>query len=263
MHAVLKLKCFPVGMELFPAIDRKQFDHIKSVIDECDYYLLIIGARYGSMDNKGISYTEKEYNYAVRKGIPVIAFLHSDIQSLPLGKTDDDKVLREKLEKFRNKVKKGRLVRFWKSADDLEANVISSLVDVFEKQPRNGWMKSTLGANGDLQNDIGILNKINTKNKNEIKRLKADLKKKDKVYNNLETSYKDSQQKINHLEEQIRNNIEHIKALETDLIKYKNPVLTVESKSQPQTESFSVNGVSFKMIHVEGGTFMMGANEDD
>ena len=59
MQAVLKLKCFPVGMELFPAIDKKQFDHIKSVIDECDYYLLIIGTRYGSMDRKGVSYTEK------------------------------------------------------------------------------------------------------------------------------------------------------------------------------------------------------------
>ena len=36
MRAVLQLKCFPAGMELFPAVDKKQFDYIKSEIDECD-----------------------------------------------------------------------------------------------------------------------------------------------------------------------------------------------------------------------------------
>lgn len=38
------------------------------MIDECDFYLLVIGARYGSIDEEtGISYTEKEYNYAKLK----------------------------------------------------------------------------------------------------------------------------------------------------------------------------------------------------
>ena len=32
---------------------------------------------------------------------------------------------------------------------------------------------------------------------------------------------------------------------------------------QPQTETFTVNGVSFTMVAVEGGSFMMGASDDD
>ncbi len=32
---------------------------------------------------------------------------------------------------------------------------------------------------------------------------------------------------------------------------------------EPQTETFTVNGVSFKMVAVEGGTFIMGVNTDD
>ena len=32
---------------------------------------------------------------------------------------------------------------------------------------------------------------------------------------------------------------------------------------EPVTETFTVNGVSFKMVAVEGGTFMMGASDDD
>lgn len=55
-------------MELFPAIDEDQFEFIKKVIDDCDYYLLIIGGRYGSLSDEGVSYTELEYQYAVSKG---------------------------------------------------------------------------------------------------------------------------------------------------------------------------------------------------
>jgi hypothetical protein len=39
----------PAGMELFPATDQKQLEFIKRVIDRCDYYVVIIGGRYGSL----------------------------------------------------------------------------------------------------------------------------------------------------------------------------------------------------------------------
>ena len=43
------------------------------MIDECDFYLLVIGGRYGSIDGETeMSYTEKEYNYAKIKGISVL-----------------------------------------------------------------------------------------------------------------------------------------------------------------------------------------------
>ena len=169
MRAVLQLKCFPAGMELFPAVDKNQFDYIKSEIDECDYYLLIIGARYGSMDKDGVSYTEKEYNYAVRKKIPVIAFLHNDIKSIPLGKADTDKELIEKLEKFRKKVQKGRLVNYWTNPDDLKAKVISSLPMAFTVQPRTGWIKANTVTSGFLQDLVTDLKK-------EINEIKATKK---------------------------------------------------------------------------------------
>lgn len=66
---LLSVDCIPVGMEEFPATDEAQFDFIKKIIDESDYYLLIIGGRYGTVDDEGISFTEKEYSYAVSKNI--------------------------------------------------------------------------------------------------------------------------------------------------------------------------------------------------
>ena len=39
--ALLKLKCFPVGMELFPSTDDDTWDFIKRQIAASDYYLLV------------------------------------------------------------------------------------------------------------------------------------------------------------------------------------------------------------------------------
>lgn len=65
MQTLLEMDCIPSGMEFFPASDEETFDFIKTVIDSCDYYVLIVAARYGSVAPDGISYTEKEYDYAL------------------------------------------------------------------------------------------------------------------------------------------------------------------------------------------------------
>ena len=113
----------PVGMEAFPAADEEQFDFIKTVINECDYYLLIIAGRYGSEAPDGKSYTEKEYQYAIEKDIPVLIFIHDDRDSLPVSKTDNDQQKKEKLEKFIEIVSTNRVRKSWNTADALKLSV--------------------------------------------------------------------------------------------------------------------------------------------
>ena len=67
MQALLELRCIPAGMELFPAANETQWDLIRKVIDDCDYYIVVIGGRYGSIGPDGLSYTEMEYRYALEK----------------------------------------------------------------------------------------------------------------------------------------------------------------------------------------------------
>lgn len=60
IHAILTMNQFPVGMEMFSAADDDQWQIIKEAIDSSDYYILIIGNRYGSIEETtGVSYTEK------------------------------------------------------------------------------------------------------------------------------------------------------------------------------------------------------------
>lgn len=184
MQTLMSLDCIPAGMELFPAMDEEQFEFIKRIIDDCDYYLLIVGARYGSMDENGVSYTEKEYDYAVSKGIPVIAFLHHDISSLPMNKTDLDEELRKKLEAFRKKVETGRLVQFWKNADDLNAKVAVSLPKTIKMFPRIGWVRANLQSNAESLQEINQLQK-------EISELREFKAKQDLDLDILENNLKD------------------------------------------------------------------------
>ncbi len=81
LRGLLETDCIPIGMELFPPTDEAQWQYIKRVINQCDYYLLILAGRYGSIDpDTGLSYTEKEYMYAEALGKPILAFLRTPCQ---------------------------------------------------------------------------------------------------------------------------------------------------------------------------------------
>lgn len=168
IQTIMELDCIPAGMEIFPAIDEEQFEFIKKVIDDCDYYLLIIGGRYGTLSEEGISYTEMEYDYAINKGTKVIAFIHSNPDQIPIGKSEKNSELREKLEKFRAKVSTNRLVKFWKKADELPGLVALSLSKTIKTYPATGWVRSDSIGDTNILMELNDLRKENIKLKDKI-----------------------------------------------------------------------------------------------
>lgn len=161
IQTLMEMDCIPSGMELFPAADEEQWEFIKKVIDDCDYYLLIIGGRYGSTTAEGISYTEKEYDYAIEKGVKVIAFLHEDPDLIPAGKTDKDPALSGKLAQFRGKVQQNRIVKYWKAAAELPGLVSLSLAKTIKTYPAVGWVRATGAGSSELLSEINALRKEN------------------------------------------------------------------------------------------------------
>lgn len=173
MQALMEMDCIPSGMELFPAVDEQQWAFIRRVIDDCDYYLLIIGGRYGSLTSEGISYTEKEYDYAAALGLPIVAFLHGAPQQLTVEKSDLDHELRAKLEIFRCKVSEGRLVKFWTDAAQLPGLVALSLQKTIKAQPRVGWVRANALATADALGELNELRKRNESLMTEVTTLRA------------------------------------------------------------------------------------------
>lgn len=141
MHALLELDCIPSGMELFPAANEDQWSLIKRVIDDCDYYVLILAGRYGSCGPDGVSYTEMEYRYAVEQGKPVIAFLHRAPDQIAQGKCELEQEGRQKLDAFRALVEK-RICKQWASAAELGSVVSRSIVQLMKSNPAIGWVRA-------------------------------------------------------------------------------------------------------------------------
>ncbi len=162
LQALMEMDCIPAGMELFPAADEEQWEFIKKVIDDCDYYLLIIGGRYGSVTDDGISYTEKEFDYAAENGLKVVALIHGSPDDIPFGKSEQDSELREKLLSFKDKVMDGRLVKFWKRAEELPGLVALSLTKTIKMYPAIGWVRANNVANEDILTEINELRKQNS-----------------------------------------------------------------------------------------------------
>jgi hypothetical protein len=141
MQALLELDCIPAGMELFPAANEDQWSLIKKVIDDCDYYIVIIGGRYGSLGPEGMSFTEMEYRYAVEQKKPVIAFLHKDPGKISSSRSETEPDARAKLEAFRAHVQT-KMVRYWETPAEVGSQVSRSLIKLIKAFPAVGWVKA-------------------------------------------------------------------------------------------------------------------------
>jgi len=167
IKALLELDCFPSSMEFFPSTDDDQWTLIKQIIDDCDYYIVIIGGRYGSLSTEGISYTEKEYRYALETGKPIIGFLHSDPDSLPKKKSEIDPDAVKKLEEFKDLVQK-KMCKYWSNATELGSVVSRSFIKLQKSHPAIGWVRGNLVPEKDSSIEILELTR-------EIEKLKQQL----------------------------------------------------------------------------------------
>jgi len=142
-QAVIDSDCFPAGMESFPASGDEQFEYIRKVIDQSDYYVLVVGGRYGSRGKNGISFTEMEFNYACEVGLPILVFPHKEPELLPADKRDQDQESLDLLEKFKARALEGRLAKFWTDGDALANQVMRSLLKTTKENPRTGWLRAS------------------------------------------------------------------------------------------------------------------------
>ena len=142
IKAVLQMGHIPIGMEMFNAANEAQWMTIKRHIDETDYYVVIIAHRYGSVTNEGISYTEKEFDYALSKNIPTLAFIIHDTASWPPTQVDRDHKKSRALTAFKDEVKQ-RHICFWNTADDLPGKVAMALTQAMNMEPRVGWVQTS------------------------------------------------------------------------------------------------------------------------
>ncbi len=173
MKAILELDCIPCGMEYFPAASEDQWAYIKELIDQCDYYVVIVANRYGSTAPDGMSYTQKEYEYAVSQGVPSIAFLHSDPESIAAKLSEEKSEGKKKLKEFK-KLLQSKLCKEWGSVHELGAVVSRSLTQLIKRNPRPGWVRAEGLSSAEASTEILKLKQQVEEQEKELKRLRLE-----------------------------------------------------------------------------------------
>jgi hypothetical protein len=144
--SLLKLRHIPVGMENLSAGTDRGWETIQDLIDNTDYYVLLIAGRYGSIDpSTGKSWTQMEYEYARSQNVPVLAFIRRKT-SIPLAKFEVTQA--ENLDAFISAItgSAGHLVEWWDTREDLVSAITTALSNHIREDERRarrrpGWWR--------------------------------------------------------------------------------------------------------------------------
>ena len=147
VEAILLAEHIPAGMELFAAGDKSQLETIKQWIQDSDVFMLILGGRYGSIDEEsGKSYIQLEYEHAIANNKPFFAAIIDDNYLKQKARENPELDCYEQVNKkhygeFKENVK-SRICRFFVNADQLKLHVLESLHRIEKRPDLVGWFRA-------------------------------------------------------------------------------------------------------------------------
>lgn len=125
--ALTSIEHLPVGMEHFVSTPDRPLDVCLTDVRRCQLYIVLVGMRYGSIDDEtGKSFTELEYEEALKNNIPVLAFVINENECAILPKFVDTGASAEKLKHFKERLDEHMTSRF-SSVENLKELVIRSV----------------------------------------------------------------------------------------------------------------------------------------
>ncbi len=141
VQALPTIGCLPVGLEIF-ATNSLVFAAVKKLIDEADYFILLVGSRYGSLSPSGVSYSHMEYVYASTKQKPILVLMHDAPDSRSIEFQEKTMEGRRQFRDFRQLVSKG-LVSGWSDIKNLDSAVRQYLPQLIRSNPASGWIRAS------------------------------------------------------------------------------------------------------------------------
>ena len=159
MQGLLALGMIPTGMELYPTEQNNQWPLIQKVISECDYYVVMVGGRYGTLSPMGLSYTHREFIYAATKKKPVIALLHDHPELLPAEGREKTREGEVRLADFRQLLQQKCMFRFWNTPGDLAQVIKKAMPAMIKEHPAPGWVRAGQVTDLEAQREVQELRK--------------------------------------------------------------------------------------------------------
>ncbi len=152
INSMLDYRVFPICMEHFTASATTRFNDITTFIDDSDIFVIILGKEYGSTDDDGISWTEKEYDYALSKNKPIIAIITKELAKLRNLSEDEKNSLPKntlKQLKFASKVSFART----ETEQITISKIIMQFFGSFDIEQCSGWVRKKGAEQLNLENE--------------------------------------------------------------------------------------------------------------
>lgn len=188
VEAIIKMGHIPAGMELFKA-GKSQWQTITKWIDDSDIYVLILGGRYGSLNEiEGKSYTHLEYEYAISQGKPAFALVLEE-SFLDEKQKQNKKVNifeienKDKYSKFKELVL-SKIVKFVEDIKDIKIELPENVRDLEKNCNLEGWSR------GNSTEDLFKYMEKNIKLTEDNLKLKRKIELLEKEKNKQKNSFK-------------------------------------------------------------------------
>ena len=111
-------------------------------IDDCDYFVLLLGSCYGELSASGVSYVHLEYIYAITKQKPILVIIHESPDSRPLDVQESTKDGKRKFEDFRRQLQRERdMVVTFREPRELEVILRHAMPQLTQRYPSLGWVR--------------------------------------------------------------------------------------------------------------------------
>ena len=146
IKALLEARQIPAGMEHFTAYNETQLETMYRWIDESDFYLLLLGGSYGTIDKvRGKSYTQLEYEYAIKKD--------KDVRVIVLS---DEYLAAKQICQEQNYINFKELVgerakEIAHSIDGIEKAVFKICIDYGREHDFGGWVRAESASENDTE----------------------------------------------------------------------------------------------------------------
>lgn len=150
-RVLIRLEQTIKGMEYFGSNPNRPLDVCLNSVRECKIYVGIIGMRYGSVDSvTGKSFTQLEYEEAVRSNIPTLMYIISDDCPV-LSKYVDTDERAEKLAAFKSLLREKHTVSFFNSPEDFSTKFTQDIVSLLDTM---GRINEEQGIKRDIQREF-------------------------------------------------------------------------------------------------------------
>ena len=126
-----RFKRHATGMEYFGARSGKPLEECLNDVRESGIYLGIIGTRYGSIGKDGKSFTELEYEEAVKQKKEIKIYILDEQNHPVLPKYVDKGENAERLSRFKSELQLKHMCKYFSSPDNLASHISMDLINIF------------------------------------------------------------------------------------------------------------------------------------